>query len=479
MNPVFDPLQRKMVSGPEAGQNTEVDGFEVSFIGASTSGVYNAGSGLTLSGNVFAADVADVGFGMELNGGTASYARYRAIENVMGGTVTLMAGHAYKAYATISPLTITAETIPANMWGQEGHLEVYLANASYVVVDTTKVVLTEALEPDSVNNLTIRFHDGYAIISVEDHIAGYIVVSATGTAAGSLPYGLTSATQDYVAFDATTNGATIDLSGAIASGEKHIVGNGRTETVLSGSFTGTNKTTFANLTYIGSVVANGATEFADGLYHVDTVTGSAGLTIGSGAIIDLTGNTNATPIAPGGGITFEQGGATVYPYAGSSSSILVGGFSKIASISSDGALTGITGSSFVLATSAVASNAEFSGANAAFTKTPSVGMFTDCTFAKVVGNGNVTWTVIYSGTMKFRERQSFLTGASKTIIITNGTILDFSGIPISGAAYVAADSIIVEGPITLKNRLGNDIPITGGTYTSFNDDGTTVPPQPE
>ena len=35
------------------------------------------------------------------------------------------------------------------------------------------------------------------------------------------------------------------------------------------------------------------------------------VTLSSGAILDLTGNSNATPIAPGGGITFEQGGATV------------------------------------------------------------------------------------------------------------------------------------------------------------------------
>lgn len=35
------------------------------------------------------------------------------------------------------------------------------------------------------------------------------------------------------------------------------------------------------------------------------------VTLTSGAILDLTGNTNATPIAPGGGITFAPGGATV------------------------------------------------------------------------------------------------------------------------------------------------------------------------
>lgn len=41
------------------------------------------------------------------------------------------------------------------------------------------------------------------------------------------------------------------------------------------------------------------------------VQGSGTVTLTSGAILDLTGNTNATPIAPGGGITFAPGGATV------------------------------------------------------------------------------------------------------------------------------------------------------------------------
>jgi hypothetical protein len=41
------------------------------------------------------------------------------------------------------------------------------------------------------------------------------------------------------------------------------------------------------------------------------------VTIASGAILDLTGNTNATPIAPGGGITFGAS-VTVINSAGSS-----------------------------------------------------------------------------------------------------------------------------------------------------------------
>ena len=45
--------------------------------------------------------------------------------------------------------------------------------------------------------------------------------------------------------------------------------------------------------------------------HFSDSQGSGTVTISSGAILDLTGNTNTTPINPGGGVTFAPGGATV------------------------------------------------------------------------------------------------------------------------------------------------------------------------
>lgn len=52
----------------------------------------------------------------------------------------------------------------------------------------------------------------------------------------------------------------------------------------------------------------------------NTVSGSVSgtVTISSGAVVDLTGNSNAAPIAPGGGITFASGGATVLVDSGGS-----------------------------------------------------------------------------------------------------------------------------------------------------------------
>ena len=166
--PTFDPYLRRMVNGPEAGQNTAVDGFTVGFLGSTDGTVYNAGSGLTLSGNVFAADLAAAGYRLALNGGTVSVARYMPVETVTGSSVTMFAGHAYKITATSSAVTLNAETVPANQFGLEGHLEIFVSGTGYVVTGTN-VVLANALEPDAVTNCTVRFHDGIAILSVEDH----------------------------------------------------------------------------------------------------------------------------------------------------------------------------------------------------------------------------------------------------------------------------------------------------------------------
>ena len=407
------------------------------------------------------------GYGMELIGGsTVGQKRYFQIETPTSSAVTLQAGHAYRINATAGQKTLNAETMNSNEFGLDGHIELFVANTGYVHTGAN-VVLSQPLEPDAVNNCTVRFHDGLAIISVEDHVAGYIVVSATGSTSGTLPYGLSSASQAYVAFDASLNGQTFDLGGVATNGEKHVVGNGYADTVVTGGLSCTSKTTFANLSMVdvsmlggtmtlgdvyipsgstvgvsggglavekvagdggviaGNAIVNGGsatlagivltggtvtsgglvvigggnailsdcvlsgnattgTDYAGtlvvsrgavtmnncsaydnsgqipiyvrsgnltirgGSYETaihayedviigientvrinsitsGTATKKGSVTISSGAILDLTGNTNTTPIDPGGGVTFSPGGATVYPSAGIASAYVLGG----------------------------------------------------------------------------------------------------------------------------------------------------------
>ncbi len=241
-----------------------------------------------------------------VNGSTVEQTRYFAIEPSITApanqttTVVLSAGKAYEIHA-VAPnakvLLNREEPVGgACTFGLEGHAEIYVANTGYVVTGSN-VVLANPLEPDAVNNCTVRFHDGLAIISVEDHVAGYIVVSATGSTAGTLPYALSSASQEYVAFDATLNGQTLDLGGAVTNGEKHVVGNGYTETIISGGINCTSKTTFSNLGMNGVVVSSGTLTLGD-VYIPNGATvavSGGGLAIekvtGNGGVIDL-GGTN-------------------------------------------------------------------------------------------------------------------------------------------------------------------------------------------
>ena len=87
---------------------------------------------------------------------------------------------------------------------------------------------------------------------------------------------------------------------------------GASGAVASATLLGGNTVGYIGVSAYGSVFVNGSNK-------IDSVTGTSGsILLSSGAILDLTGNTNSVPISPGGVITFAPGGATVYPSAGSS-----------------------------------------------------------------------------------------------------------------------------------------------------------------
>ena len=256
---------------------------------------------------------------ISIGGETISFVNSADIVNVTGNSVTLQPDTAYKIYATASAVTINANPPAAGKWAYEGHLEIFVASTGYIVTGTN-VVLANALEPDAVNNCVVRFHDGVAIIDVEDHVAGYIVVNGATSGDGSLYYGISTSTNDYVAFDASLNGTTIPLAGAVAEGEKHIVGNGYTSTTLTGTVDcGTSKFTVANLS-LNNVQVNGGTLTLGDAYIPSGSTvavSGGGLAVervtGDGGVIDLGGTHVAVPsgvTVSASGCTFSGGRAT-------------------------------------------------------------------------------------------------------------------------------------------------------------------------
>ena len=596
------------------------------------------------------------GYRTSIAGGTASFVPSADIVTVTGASVTLNPDTAYKIYATTSAVTLNANVPAAGKWAYEGHLEIFVAGTGYIVTGTN-VVLANALEPDSVNNCTVRFHDDLAIISVEDHIAGYVVVSATGTTAGTLPYALTSATQEYVAFDASLNGTTIPLAGAVANGEKHLVGNGYNSTTLTGAVDcGENKVTVANLAlqnvvvnggtltlgdaYIpsgstvavsggglavekvtgvgndsvidlnltgatisgsaymtGCVVANGRDVYAGVLFtgsaasltlasctfsnnmtpamlgtisasmtlsdcvlpstqkiYIQTgarvvLTGSNSLVgpimysytgatgyvdIAAGAIVDLTGNTNPTPIAPGGGITFAPGGATVLYSSGAvSGSYMMDNVKLPAGAKlTNTAVVNLGGSDVVPPAGSVAiTGATITGGTAAYGGAFLVSSSTNLVLSKCVISGNTAtsrgggirqnatrlemYDTIVSGNVapnqadfvQFYDGVTYLSGCKLgefswytsgaklelagsnalpsinpafegtllNVEISSGAIVDLTGNP--RGIPVFGGSIVVNGNCTVINSAGESVSIIGGTYTQIKADGTTEPPQ--
>lgn len=159
-----------------------------------------------------------------------------------------------------------------------------------------------------------------------------------------------------------------------------------------------------------------------------------GITISSGAIIDLTGNTNATPINPGGGITFAPGGATVYPSAGQASSYVLGGMTvpRIGNTN----VVDLNGSQVIIAqgTTASASGCTFTNGSNAIRNNGGSGYLTSCTLT----NNNASY------------------GAA--IYATQGGLLQLIGCTVTGNTYTYGD-------IYAQN--GATISVVGGTFGSI------------
>ena len=217
------------------------------------------------------------------SGTTVGVPRYRDIVNVTGASVTLQAGYAYKIQATTGAKKLFTETIPSGQFGMEGHAEIYVTDTGYVQTDTN-VVLVDALEPNAVNNCTLRFHDGVCIISVEDHVAGYIVRSATGTASGSIYYGITTDTKEYISVDASLNGHLLETDEAVLTVTKMFVGNGTEATTVEGDMT-----------------LNAAFSMVECTVKPMNISGSGSLSLAN-AVLDFTDATSAEPIGLTGGV---------------------------------------------------------------------------------------------------------------------------------------------------------------------------------
>lgn len=478
---------------PEAGQliyDTDTDMLYV-------------GDGITAGGNAVSPGSGGgdytAGYGISIiAGSTISRAEYGTIETVdvsgASPSVTMVPGHAYSINATTKAVTLNVASFNANQFGiDEGHLEIFVAGTGYVVTGTN-VELVNPLEPDAINYCTVRFVGGVAKIALEDNIGGYIVVSPTGTTAGTLPYALSSATQEYVAFDAITNGATIDLSGVTASSEKHIVGNGFEQTTLTGAVDcGTSTLTVANLALQDVVVNGGTMTLGDAFIPSGSTVAvsGGGLAVekvtGNGGVIDLGGvsriSVSAGSTASAEFCVFQNG----YSSGGGGTFAVSGNLKcfnctiKGSSASYGNAINLSSGSNVELSGCTISSNI---GSSMLYLNKGSHLTLRGCTLSlestnqaclgyNSAGTGANAVLELYE-TIKFDKKITYSILYLANISIYSGCTLDFSTVTESGK--VAGNMVVVEDNVSVIPSGGGDpVFITAGTYSAILLDGTTEP----
>lgn len=122
------------------------------------------------------------------------------------------------------------------------------------------------------------------------------------------------------------NGAGVFVNETLVASSSIISGNvGGTDL----RFTAVGAVVSATDCVLGDCSVSSGTLTLSGSNTIEIASGkSANISLTSGAILDLTGNSNATPIKPGGGVIVD-GGCQVITSAGTTVSIAGGTYTKI------------------------------------------------------------------------------------------------------------------------------------------------------
>lgn len=171
--------------------------------------------------------------------------------------LTIGAGLAYKMTLTDGQThRFTVDTIPANGYGWDSHLQLFIAGASHVEF-VPPLALMNALTPNAGHNITIKWRAGQALAYVEDTDIGYVVSIQSGTTNGTLAYGLTTNVGEYIVFAGSLDGQVIEATGtATCTRAVHLVGNGVGQTILQGIIDTTYNSAYS---YMQNLTLNGAT----------------------------------------------------------------------------------------------------------------------------------------------------------------------------------------------------------------------------
>lgn len=203
--------------------------------------------------------------------------------------VTIGAGLAYRLMANDGTAhTLAVDTFPNNAYGRDAFITIFVGDTDYIQVQSP-LVLMDALTPNAVNNCIVKFRNGAARIYVSDTDYGYTVTVDSGTASGSLKYGIVSATEDYIVIAGTLDGTPVNFNGAVAANNRTatIVGHGADTTILTGDVSPTKDIKFTKLSLADVNVTGGTMVVPSGVEIMSgsTVSTNGGVIVFSGGSI--------------------------------------------------------------------------------------------------------------------------------------------------------------------------------------------------
>jgi len=424
---------------------------------------------------------------------------------------TVAAGLAYQIDCTSGSHIITVDTCPTGYVGRDTYVRLLVGETGGVVVQSP-LKLGTPLVANAINNCEVKYRDGEAVLTVADTLGGYIVTDITGTTDGTLYYGLTASNASpYITFSPVTDGQTLNLSSAVISGTKIVVGNGAGSTILTGAFKPSSTTQLVNLSLANVDVLSGGYML---LKNGTEIASGASVTFDYATVQVNGGTVNGTLPVSRGTLQLLNAGGTgtidlnnlnkIIISSGASASVNGLTITNGRTVSSGGAFLVSRGASLALSSNVISGNTctTFYAGAAAVYVAPSASMSADhCTFASnytsnlardiwidyganctlkdntvkggiILGSCTLVGSNAFGGTM--------ITGSAATpgsVFVSSGAIIDLTGNtnarPISPGG---TNNITFGANVTIINSAGISMSLNNGaagSCTSIKKDGTT------
>lgn len=448
---------------------------------------------------------------------------YTPLYDISASTVTLIPGYNYSATVN-SSLTLDAK-VQSGMLGAESVLSVNLVGGS--ISTTGNVVLGDTFTQNAVNICSVKYVGEIAVVNVltaiaDPPVSGYVVSVTSGTASGSLYYGLSGSTETDIYFQRSLDNQICLLESAAPTATKHVIGNGAS-TYVTGSISPSASVTFSNLSMVNVDVTGGSQTYLDNVIvpNGSTVTSEfssagakfyvlSGSTVSGAGVLKFNPNIyiprddevtisgltiigDYRPIPNANGGTVILGDRAVLHLV---DCIITGG----TTYNGGGISLNGSGSRLFLTRCTITGNTASHEGKAIYCQYGQLMTLIDCCVGgnagDVTGISSISPVTISGGTIHEDVRVSGAAGSAilsgtvhiwgvtaaspASISISADSVIDVTGTP--NSTVMSGKIVVAAGGCTLITGATYGVPeatvsVAAGTYSAFNSDGTTVPPQ--